>query len=79
MRGTTAVLGEEQVVDVELDRGTEFLPVRRDYVQIGARALWDRVGGGVGDGGRKEEGGGELESGRWFLCACWGDVDWDAL
>ncbi|KAF8213181.1 hypothetical protein K438DRAFT_1803521 [Mycena galopus ATCC 62051] len=35
------VLGDEQMVDVELDRGTVFLPLQAGYVPISARVLWD--------------------------------------
>ncbi|KAJ6593395.1 hypothetical protein B0H19DRAFT_1246172 [Mycena capillaripes] len=35
------VNGEEQIVDVELDRGTMFFPLRTGYIPINARVLWD--------------------------------------
>ncbi|KAJ6614809.1 hypothetical protein B0H10DRAFT_1950373 [Mycena sp. CBHHK59/15] len=33
--------GEEQILDVELDRGTLFFPLRSGYMPVGTRALWD--------------------------------------
>ncbi|KAJ6491775.1 hypothetical protein C8R47DRAFT_1271517 [Mycena vitilis] len=41
MQSMGVVHGEEQVVDVELDRGTVFLPLRAGYIPINTRALWD--------------------------------------
>ncbi|KAJ6544654.1 hypothetical protein DFH09DRAFT_1088519 [Mycena vulgaris] len=41
MHGAGVVFGEEQIVDVELDRGTLFRSVQTGYVPVTARALWD--------------------------------------
>lgn len=43
MKSSSAVLGEEQMVDVELDRGTVFLPAQTGYTPVGSRLLWDVV------------------------------------
>lgn len=47
MQSLKPVLGDENVVDVELDRSTVFLPVKTNYTPIGARALWDTDGQGT--------------------------------
>ncbi|KAJ7028420.1 hypothetical protein C8F04DRAFT_1119247 [Mycena alexandri] len=41
MQSPSVVYGEEQVVDIELDRGTTFLPSRSGYASINSRAIWD--------------------------------------
>jgi hypothetical protein len=41
MQSSGVVHGDEQIVDVELDRGTVFLPLRKGYIPISARVLWD--------------------------------------
>ncbi|KAJ7133392.1 hypothetical protein C8R44DRAFT_772329 [Mycena epipterygia] len=58
MQSSGIVLGEEQIVDVELDRGTLFRAAQSGYIPTNARALWDMdfeqqrytplsVGGGI--------------------------------
>ncbi|KAL1748380.1 hypothetical protein HDZ31DRAFT_29694 [Schizophyllum fasciatum] len=49
LRRGMPVLGDEQIVDVDLDRGTVFLPKRDDYTPVGSRALWDAKAN-TGDG-----------------------------
>ncbi|KAJ7160287.1 hypothetical protein C8R46DRAFT_1107631 [Mycena filopes] len=41
MQSASVVYNEEQIVDVELDRGTAFLPVRSGYAPVNSRAIWD--------------------------------------
>ncbi|KAJ7168069.1 hypothetical protein C8R43DRAFT_135738 [Mycena crocata] len=41
MQGPNVVYGEEQIVDVELDRATLLFPAQRGYLPISTRALWD--------------------------------------
>lgn len=41
MQSSGVALGEEQIVDVELDRGTLFRAAQSGYIPINARALWD--------------------------------------
>ncbi|KAJ7176449.1 hypothetical protein C8R46DRAFT_1346497 [Mycena filopes] len=41
MQSASVVYGEEQIVDVELDRGTAFLPARSGYAPVNSRAIWD--------------------------------------
>ncbi|KAK7064333.1 hypothetical protein R3P38DRAFT_2823836 [Favolaschia claudopus] len=41
MKSTSVAHGEEQIVDIELDRGTLFLPLRSGYLSPSARVLWD--------------------------------------
>ena len=36
--------GEDQVVDIELDKGTMLKPIQSGYTPIGAKSLWDRTG-----------------------------------
>ena len=46
------MLGDEQIVDVDLDRGTVFLPKRDDYTPVSSRALWDGEMTGTATGGK---------------------------
>ncbi|KAJ6519691.1 hypothetical protein C8R45DRAFT_31247 [Mycena sanguinolenta] len=41
MQSAGVVYGDEQMVDIELDRGTVFLPLQMGYIPVGARVLWD--------------------------------------
>ncbi|KAJ7275174.1 hypothetical protein B0H12DRAFT_1227698 [Mycena haematopus] len=41
MQSASVVHGDEQMVDVELDRGTVLLPLQTGYIPISARILWD--------------------------------------
>ncbi|KAJ7774622.1 hypothetical protein DFH07DRAFT_986648, partial [Mycena maculata] len=41
MQSPSVAQGEEQIVDIELDRRTPFLPVQSGYVPTNSRALWD--------------------------------------
>ncbi|KAJ7468709.1 hypothetical protein FB451DRAFT_1257076 [Mycena latifolia] len=41
MQSSSVAVGEEQIVDVELDRGTLFRSVQAGYLPVTARALWD--------------------------------------
>jgi hypothetical protein len=34
-------VGEEQVVDIELDKATVLMPIRTDYTPIDAKVLWN--------------------------------------
>ncbi|KAL1677794.1 hypothetical protein EV122DRAFT_290801 [Schizophyllum commune] len=52
LRRGAPVLGEEQIVDVDLDRGTVLLPKRDDYTPVGSRALWDGEMTGTATGGK---------------------------
>ena len=38
---TTPAVGEEQVVDIELDKATVLMPIRTDYTPIDAKVLWN--------------------------------------
>ncbi|KAG5636404.1 hypothetical protein H0H81_008178 [Sphagnurus paluster] len=42
LKSSTPVVGDEQVVDVELDKGTVLLPVQKGYRPIGAKVLWSQ-------------------------------------
>ncbi|KAJ7691278.1 hypothetical protein B0H17DRAFT_1201138 [Mycena rosella] len=41
MQSSSVAVGEEQIVDVELDRGTLFRSAQSGYLPVNARALWD--------------------------------------
>jgi hypothetical protein len=41
-------MGEEQVVDIELDKATVLMPVRRDYTPVDAKVLWSLDNSQVG-------------------------------
>ncbi|KAF7339579.1 hypothetical protein MSAN_02172400 [Mycena sanguinolenta] len=41
MQSSGVVHGDEQMVDIELDRGTIFLPLQTGYIPVSARVLWD--------------------------------------
>lgn len=41
LRSLVAVLGEEQVLDVELDKQTTLQPVKTGYAPIESKTLWD--------------------------------------
>ncbi|KAF8150646.1 hypothetical protein B0H34DRAFT_146939 [Crassisporium funariophilum] len=43
LQSQTIVLGEEQVLDVELDRNTILNPVQSGYTPIVSKSLWDRM------------------------------------
>ena len=34
-------MGEEQVVDIELDKATVLIPARTDFTPIDSKRLWD--------------------------------------
>lgn len=55
LRRGAPVLGDEQIVDVDLDRGTVFLPKRDDYTPVGSRTLWDGELGTVTEGNESTE------------------------
>jgi hypothetical protein len=38
---TTPAVGEEQVVDIELDKATVLMPIRTDYTSIDAKVWWN--------------------------------------
>jgi len=38
---TSPAVGEEQVVDIELDKATVLMPIRLDYTPIDAKVLWN--------------------------------------
>jgi hypothetical protein len=38
---TSPAVGEEQVVDVELDKATILMPIQTDYTPIDSKALWN--------------------------------------
>ncbi|KAG6865180.1 hypothetical protein C0991_004623 [Blastosporella zonata] len=40
LKTSTPVIGDEQMVDIELDRGTILLPLQKGYPAIGAKAQW---------------------------------------
>lgn len=44
LRTHNVVQGEDQVVDIELDKGTMLKPMQSGYTPIGAKSLWDRTG-----------------------------------
>ncbi|KAJ7089777.1 hypothetical protein B0H15DRAFT_271421 [Mycena belliarum] len=41
VQSMSVAVGEQQIVDIELDRGTLFRPAQAKYVPLTARALWD--------------------------------------
>ena len=41
MKFTTPAVGEEQVVDIELDKATVLMPIRTDYTPIDSKVLWN--------------------------------------
>ncbi|KAJ6611729.1 hypothetical protein B0H10DRAFT_2284706 [Mycena sp. CBHHK59/15] len=41
MQSPSVVLPKEQIVDVKLDRGTLFFPLRSGYMPVGTRVLWE--------------------------------------
>jgi hypothetical protein len=38
---TTPAVGEEQVVDMELDKATVLIPARTDFTPIDSKVLWN--------------------------------------
>ncbi|KAG6856876.1 hypothetical protein H0H87_012456 [Tephrocybe sp. NHM501043] len=40
LKSATPILGEEQMVDIELDKKTILLPLQKGYPAIGAKAQW---------------------------------------
>ncbi|KAG6900813.1 hypothetical protein C0993_000132 [Termitomyces sp. T159_Od127] len=40
---STPVVGDEQMVDIELDRGTVLLPLQKGYPPIGSKAQWSQM------------------------------------
>ena len=40
-RSVNPAVGDEQVVDIELDRATVLMPIRKNYTPIDSKALWD--------------------------------------
>ncbi|KAF5382019.1 hypothetical protein D9615_004461 [Tricholomella constricta] len=42
MKSSTPVVGDEQVVDIELDKRTILLPIQKGYTPIGAKVLWSQ-------------------------------------
>jgi hypothetical protein len=38
---TTPAVGEEQVVDIELDKATVLMPIRTNYTPVDAKVLWN--------------------------------------
>ncbi|KAF8896450.1 hypothetical protein BD779DRAFT_1796826 [Infundibulicybe gibba] len=41
LKAPYVALGDEQIVDVELDKGISLMPMRTNYLPISSRALWD--------------------------------------
>ncbi|KAF8071822.1 hypothetical protein FPV67DRAFT_1667279 [Lyophyllum atratum] len=55
LKSATPVVGDEQVVDIELDKRTILLPIQKGYTPIGAKALWSQTTKSVPvDGGPTE-------------------------
>ncbi|KAG6821306.1 hypothetical protein H0H93_000167 [Arthromyces matolae] len=48
-KSSTPVIGDEQMVDLELDRGTTLLPIQKGYLPIGAKAHWSQANEWVPD------------------------------
>ncbi|KAG6891379.1 hypothetical protein C0992_008090 [Termitomyces sp. T32_za158] len=42
-KSSTPVIGDEQMVDIELDRGTVLLPLQKGYPPIGLKAQWSQM------------------------------------
>ncbi|KAF8802431.1 hypothetical protein BYT27DRAFT_7112451 [Phlegmacium glaucopus] len=43
LRTHAVVQGEDQIVDIELDKGTMLKPIQSGYTPIGAKSLWNRL------------------------------------
>ena len=41
VRSVNPAVGDQQVVDIELDRATVLMPIRKNYTSIDSKALWD--------------------------------------
>ncbi|KAH0585296.1 hypothetical protein J132_10052 [Termitomyces sp. J132] len=42
-KSSVPVVGDEQMVDIDLDRGTVFLPLQKGYPPIGLKAQWSQT------------------------------------
>ncbi|GLB40304.1 hypothetical protein LshimejAT787_0801750 [Lyophyllum shimeji] len=55
LKSATPVVGDEQVVDIELDKGTVLLPLQKGYTPIGAKILWSQTAESVPAKGKLDD------------------------